>query len=150
MIAAKFRWSIVKSWVHQIQGRGTPVLRRVWTMRKSQSGHLRENESRIRAEEGEEHRRAAFLQHTRLIVAESFGICSPHLAAKARGGTPPSLLIFGIVCVCARAARFLLGWFPPAGKWIHTLPRTGRGWVAPCAVDPLVRLRTQTSAWQQC
>ena len=76
VVAAKFRWSIEKSWVHQIQGRGTPVLRRVWTMRKSQSGHLRENKSRIRAKEGEEHRRAAFLQDTRLTVVESFGICS--------------------------------------------------------------------------
>jgi hypothetical protein len=46
---------------------------------------------------------------------------------EGQRGTPPSLLIFVIVCVCARAARFLLGRFPPAGKWVHTLPRTGRG-----------------------
>ena len=44
--------------------RGTPVLRRVLTMIKSQIGYQKEKETMMRTQRGDEHRKVAFLQDT--------------------------------------------------------------------------------------
>ena len=77
-------------------GRGTPVLRRDWTRRKSQIGDRENNKTMRRVEEGEECRRAA-------VLRDAFS-CSLRFSVGTVVGpkmsTPMSIAVadFGIFC----------------------------------------------------